>query len=441
MSRALHLSAALTALALVSSAGLAQPDSTAGAEANWRGFLGCWTTAVGSYLGPDTCLLPTTDPYTIELVTINADSIASRTLVSSNGAKIRITRDGCTGWESGRWSLDERRLYTEAVFSCNGGGPQQSRGLYAMTARNAFSRIESLKTRSSTGVRVISFVSFSDTLGLPAEVQRRMPVAGRTLLGVRANAAADVSTADVLDASKAVGAPVVEAWLADLGQRFVLNVRDLRTLRDAGVETSVIDMMVAVSNPEIFTIARGNQPDVRARDPQAGAVFGTAPDRARGVTPGIDGFQDPGFVWSQFNPFDAYGSYGGLYADPNRFSFQPGLWNPNTGGQGWLPGPTTYVIIPTPPQEASPPGRAINGSGYSQGGNGGGGGRTAQPAPMIESGGGYSNGSGSGGVSASTGNIGAAGGGSPSAGSAGSAGSTGSTGSTGSSGRTAKERP
>lgn len=420
---------ALAAAGLVSSLAIAQQDSTPRAERNWRAFLGCWSTEAAGSIGPESCVLATEDPNTVELITLERDSIASRSFITGNGAKVRISRDGCTGWEMGRWSLDERRLYTESEITCNGGAPRQSRAMYAMTSRNVFSRIEALRTKNATGVRVIHFIAFADTNGLPAEVVRRLPVGDELTLEARANAAAEVSTADVLDASKAVGAPVVEAWLADLGQRFVLNARELRSLRDASVPASVIDMLVAVSNPTLFTIARGGTPGPRAADPRASNGPGTAFAPGMGLSNSLMAssfaYDNLDFRYLQFDASSRYGLFGGRFADPFSMAFQNnGFWYPNPGSQGWLPGGTPYVIAPTIPVEPTSQGRAINGSGYSQGGTSGGGRTAAEYTPSVNSGGGYTSGGGSSGVSTSTGS------GTSSSGSGAS-----------SSGRTAKERP
>ncbi|MDZ7632833.1 MAG: hypothetical protein U5K74_16210 [Gemmatimonadaceae bacterium] len=434
-SRALSSRAMRSALLACVAAGSAiaahaQRDDSAPIDARWRAYLGCWSTSAAGLPGPTVCLLPTRDAATVELVSLVGDSISPAARLTANGQKIAREKDGCSGWETVRWSSDDRRLYTESEFSCSDGVPQRTTGLLAHQG-TGFLQIEGVKTRSTTGIRVMRFEAFADSAGLPDAIRRRLPGWSLTQAWAsRVEASASVSTLDVAETAKEVGAPVTEAWLAERGQRFALTGKDLRALRDAGTPTSVIDMMVAVSHPEIFTVAQGT-PGARERAPNPRNASGM---RGTRLPIGIDpyyGFGDPYFPYWGFDP---YGFGGGAFFSPfgfgfNRFGFNQfgfnqfgygGLYGGGLYGNGWFGG-GPYVIVPTTPGTQAPPGRAVNGRGYTRGGNSGDG-RGASPQPSVQSGGGYSNG------------------GSSSAGSGSSNGGGGSS-SSGGGARTAKPRP
>jgi len=371
-------------------------------DEHWRGYLGCWSTSVGGAPGPMVCLVPTADRRTVDMMTVVGDSITSSTAISATGAKVRRTRDGCTGWETGRWSMDERRLYTTAEYTCGDGVPQQSSGMFAMYGSDTFSRIEGVTTKGGMRVRVMRFDAQNDTAIIPASIARRLPgLNSLPMLGARAEAGASLTTANVADAAKAVDAPVVEAWLADRNEALVLAAKDLRALHEAGVPGSVVDMLVAVSNPTVFALAAGGRPDVRAQDPFERRANNADFSRRRREQmlmmalhdASLWGYGMGGFGWGNFGygmnagflPYSMLGFGGGFplsfWSPYNNFGF-------NGFNNGWLPGNTPYVIVPREPSVAERNGRAVNGRGYTQGGSGGG---TAQPTGSVNSGG-YSGG-------------------------------------------------
>ncbi len=401
-------------------------------DPRWRPFLGCWATFGAGTRGPTVCLLPTDAPERIEMVSVSSDSVLSRTIVTSNGVRTAVTRDGCSGWESGTWSDDDRRLFTRAEFSCGGGATQVATGVYSMTTPEAFARIEGVKTKGTARARVVNFV-WVDTVRVPPAVASRLPdFTALRISGSRAEAASDLVLPDVIEATKTVESDVAEAWIANRGQPFAVSARNLRSLRDAGVPSTVIDMVVAVSHPKAFAVTPGLPPGASAQAFTPGNLSALSFSereayereirnlRMRGAF--ASGFGDPMFnmfgfnQWNNgfFSPFqwNGFGNpyfYNGGFFNPYNVYGNPGFGG-GLGG-GVIIGGGPYVIGPARPAQTDP-GRVINGSGYSAT-SGSGGGGIARPTPSVSSGGysggGSSSGGTSGGGSASSG--GASGGG------------------------------
>lgn len=389
------------ALGLVVAAAPARAQDSQGViDEHWRGYLGCWSTSVAGAPGPMVCLVPTADRQTVEMMTVVGDSITSSTPISATGTKVQRSRDGCTGWETGRWSMDERRLYTTAEYTCGDGVTQQSSGLFAMQGSDTFSRVEGVKTKSGMRVRIVRFDAQNDSAIIPASIARRLPGQNSLpMLGARAEAGSALTTADVADAARAVAAPVVEAWLGDRNEAMVLAAKDLRALRDAGVPGSVVDMLVAVSNPSVFALAAGGRPDVRAQDPFARRANSAEMAQRRRDQMVMLALHDAslwGYGYGSFGYGDfGYGRNAGFFPySMLRFGggFPLSFWSPynnygyngyNGYNNGWLPGNAPYVIVPREPSVAERTGRAVNGRGYTQGGGGG----TAQPTGSVNSGG------------------------------------------------------
>jgi hypothetical protein len=421
-------SSALIAGVLLAASSLQAQSAGPRIDPRWRPFIGCWASFGASTRGPTVCLLPTDAPERIEMVSVSNDSIVSRSTVTANGTRTPVTRDGCTGWESGTWSEDDRRIYTRAEFRCGGGLTQIATGIYAMTTPEAFARIEGVKTNGAARARVVNFV-WVDTVRVPAYVSSRLPdFNAMRISGARVEAAADLALPDVIEAAKTVEAGVVEAWIANRAQPFTVGARHLRTLRDAGVPPTVIDIVVAVSHPKVFAVTPGLAPEA--------ALRGTTPVNLSGLSFAERdayereirnlrlrsafgwGFGDPMFNTFGFNDWNSgFFSPFGWNGFNNPYFFRGGFFNPYSVygtpvyggglGGGTIISGGPYVIVPAQPVQ-NDQGRVINGAGYSAT-KGSGGGGIARPTPSVSSGGGYSSGGGGGG-SASTGG-GASGGG------------------------------
>src|SRR5207344_1022618 len=63
-----------------------------------------------------------------------------------------------------------------------------------------------------------------------------------------------VGDAEIIDASKHISGAVIEAWVAENRQKFTMNGKRLTALANAGVDERVLDMLVALSYPEVFAI-------------------------------------------------------------------------------------------------------------------------------------------------------------------------------------------
>jgi hypothetical protein len=437
----------------------ARPTTTA-IDERWRPFLGCWSTSAGTLSGPMVCVAPTSDSTTVEMLTVVRDSITMRVPITVSGARVGRSRDGCAGWESASWSADERRIYTASEFTCPRGLTQQSSGMLAFgevteEGQATFSRIERVRITKESRVRMLTYVSQLDTAIVPAEILRRLPdQQGMRTVSARMHASAPIGLTAVAEASKAVDPSVVEVWLGERGQGFALNANALRTLKSQGVPDRVIDVMVAVSNPKVFTLAAGGQPGVRPADPfgdgrqltaeQTLALIRQQQAMRNGQMMGGFGMAPWGLLDPYFfGMYDPQFGYGGAFA--NRWGYySPFFWNNGFNGfngfnglygngfvgngNGWLPGNTPIIVTPVSPTQRDPA-RVVNGRGYSEGASSSNG-SSGQNLPSY-------NGS-NGGGSASSGGY--SGGGSSSGSSTSGSSSSGSS-STGGGERTAKPRP
>lgn len=425
--------------------------------AHWRPYLGCWASSSAGVVGPTVCIVPTDSAEKVDMLVVVEDSVVSRVPVTASESRVPVTRDGCSGWETARWSGDDHRLYTRGEFACDGGTPQKSSGIYALSQDDAFSRIEGVSTKNGVRVRVVNYIRL-DPAAIPLEIARSLSRASALpTVAARADAASPITFRDVSAALKEVDREVVEGWIADRGQRFALTPKELRQLRTDGLPESVIDMMIAVSHPKVFTVQQGGAPVVAtAPRPvrEQCSMYDTACliRYANRVNVRYDRRIDEAIMLmygygygSMYLPYtrdyrNAFGywtPYGGGYlgyAGFNGYSLgglYGSTWLGNNGwfnngwSNGWNNVGTPFVIVPTQPAPSAGRGTVVNGRGYTQ--DGGSSSGIARPSADVNGGGSYFGGGSFGG--------GAAGGGSSaSSGASGGA-------SAGGGDRTAKPRP
>lgn len=239
--------------ALAASASAQSPVSP-----GWSALSGCWIpipsdARVVAPSNPRACVLPT-GPNSAELVTIVDDKITERTRIDADGQRHEVSKQGCRGWESASFSADGRRLYLQSEQSCIGGMARKTSGVFALASDGDWINAVNVSADSANSLRVTRYEPALLTTVIPAEVRDALEpreVSDRT---ARMAAQSMVSTNAVIEASKFLSAPVTEAWLAELDQDFNLDEKTLLRLADAGVAPSVIDVMVAVSNPRVFAV-------------------------------------------------------------------------------------------------------------------------------------------------------------------------------------------
>lgn len=410
-------------------------------DAHWLPFLGCWNTVTGGRLGPVTCLLTTADPARIELATVSADSATVQETFELTGTPVRFTRDGCTGTNTTSWSTDERSFFVRTEVACDGTEAQKLTSVFTMRTTESFVRAQSMAVRSRSAVRVVEFRALDDNGRVPQAVLQRLPAQRSTLMQqARSAALAKLSAADVRDALLLLDAPLAEAWIAGHGQPVLFSGTDLKQMSGANVPERVLDMMIAVSNPETFTLTAAGEPVRRERMSQQGAQRRMASDV--GTPLASLGSFGCGFTMGMYVPlsclpmstglYDCYNGYGTGYGMYSAMAYGRGGWNSaycndlfNRYRQNVVVVyPGDWVNGGTPSSQPAPVqrGQMIRGRGYSQG-TGGESRGPAQPVdrPVTQTagastrtatagGGGYSSGSSSTG-SSSSGSSSASGGG------------------------------
>jgi hypothetical protein len=227
-------------------------------------------------------------------------------------------------------------------------------------------------------------------------------------------AGSTVGPDDVIDASKHVDAHVVEAWLIERGQQFDVDGKMLVALSRAGVPGSVTDVMIGVSYPERFVLAR----DEGGTTTSGGGGGGGTPSRMMEQNGDLRAcaqlrMRNP----YRYSPYDQCDRYMDAYDDPflGRYGYYNGYYyNGYYYGYGrygyYDPIYTRHyseqVVVIDRRKPEPPHGTLVNGQGYTRGrppGAAGDGGSSSGSTTSGSSSSGRSSGSSSSGSSSSSG--------------------------------------
>lgn len=333
-------------LALVSALSLfpAAAGAQNTADSRWNTWLGCWELVLESSREPETapdlvqrevtpqrdpaprgqvCVRPAPNGATFT-TSVDAQAPLEQTVIA-DGADHPITDKDCRGAQRSEWSQNGLILFARATLTCaRGKGDRLVSGLSIVGPGDTWLDIQAAQIDEQENVRVRRY--------------RRVEPRSR---GTRTRSRS-LSLDEVQEASGKVSAGALEAALVETNSTFNLTGKRLVALQDAGVPSSVIDLMVALSYPEQFVVERSARAD-RFEGPYDRDPFG--------------GGWAFGPTWSTHYGFDPFYDY-----------YSPYYYSPFT--YSYLGGGTSFIVIEDgglrPPSRPSGGGRVVDGLGYTR---------------------------------------------------------------------------
>lgn len=350
---ALMLAAALVALPARDATGQEDADS------RWLAWLGCWTevgTAEADDGGQLLCVRSAADG--VELLTVRGGTIVEARTLRADGEARETEREGCTGTERAEFSSDGHRIFLRSDYICEGGVERSDTGILAFVSPTEWIRVETVAV-SGESAAVTRRFRVAPTARVEGTGLEDI-AAGRSMAvrAARMDAASRLTADDVIEASETVDTEAVRAWVAERDEPLRVDADRLVRMAEAGVSDEVIDVVVAVSFPDHFTVDR-DVPGDRARRRAARGPYGGHGYRGRGY-----GYYDPIYDPYFYSPF-----YYGYYS---RFGYGYPF--------GHLGRPTVIVVSPRADDGG---GRVVSGQGYRRGPATSGSGTARDPNPSI----------------------------------------------------------
>lgn len=418
-----HLPRLAAGVLVLAAAATARAQGGSAVDPRFQPWLGCWGTPGGGPIGATvpapagerTCVVPSASvPGSVDLVAVRGDSAGERTPIPRPGIPTARTVDGCAGEQLASWSVDNRHVLMRSTLACAGGLQRTETAVVGFTDGGDWLQVQHLEVNGNAATTVSRRAA--------DEVPERLwgaigGGAARAGYATRLAMGAPLTLAQVREVATRMPAPLTEAWLAVRAPRFQLRGSALLALAREGVPGRVVDMLVALDNPELFAVG----PDsMRAADDLQ--VIGRGGCRSRAECGWDRGAWGPG-PWG--------GAWGGAWGwDPWAWQYGAmgygmapwgSAWGPAWGGgwgPGWGPGWGTgffwgaQPIVIAPRVDNSVAARAVPGRGYvrQRGTSPSGGAVRGEPAPSAGWGGGARGSSGGG--SGGSGSGGGSGGGS-----------------------------
>jgi len=298
----------------------------------WTAFVGCWEPLDAGDDAGLLCFRPLEGG--VEMFNVVDREVVSREQLSADETPRPVSAEGCTGFEGAAFSGDSLRVFTRSELTCS-GEIRAGSGIMSFLEPDLWIDVRSLQVQGEpvawiqryelAGARAIADQGIDD----PADFD---PVLVRVR---RDQAALAIEVDDVEEAALRVDARAVEVWLAANETRLDLSGSELVRLAEAGVPESVIDVMVAVSYPERFTVSSDGTAEA--------ALWPDAP-YGRGPYPWGPHYVTLGFGFYGYPPFGYYG------------------WG-CCGYYGYRP----VTVVVAPAGKPAPRGRMVPGRGYTRG--------------------------------------------------------------------------
>lgn len=335
--------ALLTAVAGVALGGLASGAGAQEADARWLPWLGCWVEVEAPADTPMRCFVP--DGAGVTEMTVGRAGGVDRQSLVADGAERAAEIEGCNGVRMAEFSADGTRVYTRDQLTCEGGTERSTRGMMAWVAPDEWIQARAMQVAGRSAGWVKRYRAASESRVSAAGLESiREDVESRQLAieAARMAASAPIGVEDVVEAYGRTEAEAVRSWIVEQNDPIRLDAERLVMLADAGIPEDVIDVMIAVSYPDRFQLAR-EPTEEYGRDGFRRPLY-----PAWGWSYGWPYYYDPYF--SRYGYYNRYGYYGyGAY-----------------GGYGY---PGTIVVV-RPSEGSGGAGRAVKGRGYTRGSTG-----------------------------------------------------------------------
>jgi len=327
---------------------------TSAQQRDWSAWQGCWQpVGMDVPAGEIICILPGDNAASARIATVNGARIVSETVVRADGVARPIEEGGCKGTQSATFSADGRRIYTRTEMDCGAGTIKRlSTGAIAMLNESEWVDAQAVTVEGQHATRTARYQAVAASR-VDASIAALLPTDRRLAQeAARMAASAPLTPDQVVEATRLVAPPVIEAILAAHQHGFKLSAATLKELKGSGVPESTLDVMVALSYPQRF--------EVKERP----AVDQYATNAQRSV--GVECDYDPFFGSRNYRPGCdtgyGYGRYG-----YDRYGYSPynNYYNNNYNGS-WNGGRDPIIVV-IDHTERDGGGEVVRGRGYTRG--------------------------------------------------------------------------
>ena len=328
---------------------------------SWLAFTGCWTPLEqDAEERPTLCVVPGDDRFSAEFVTVRDGEVVSREVARADARPVDASQEGCEGTTTWRFSQDGHRVYHRSEHVCDGTVTRKGSGMMVMLNPTEWMDVSAVEVEGE----VTPWVQRYRMAGVMATQEAGYAGLGddqeMAIRAARMYSTTSPTIAAIIEAGQTLHAETVQAWLVESEPDLNVNAEQLIRIADAGVDPDVIDVVVAVANPQRFRL--------REEDSGGRAIAQRDLDRDR-LSRRV---RTNPWYYSPFG-FGYYDGYYGYGYSPYRYGYYPYSYGRGYGmgyGYGGYYGvgyrPVVVQVSERPPEQR---GRLVRGLGYVRGGD------------------------------------------------------------------------
>jgi hypothetical protein len=168
--------------------------------------------------------------------------------IIADGLRHPLSDDKCTGWYLYSWSETGKRLMFNSESNCPGDISRLISGMSIIDSAGDWLDIQLVQNGEGKAITIRRYRNVdkdSVTLSMINETQTSI---------FRISAGTNFSIGEIIELSSKVEPEVLEAALLEIRKPFPIDSKQLVHLADSGVPSRIVDLMVALSFPDKFTV-------------------------------------------------------------------------------------------------------------------------------------------------------------------------------------------
>jgi hypothetical protein len=299
-------------------------DSLPAPDSRWSPWIGSWQLISNTVDAKDGSvsddfilkISPSDDRRSIVMKGSQKETVLFEHKIVVDGSRRPLKDEDCEGWYAYSWSDTGKRLLFDSESVCPDERPRTISGLSFFVDTGTWVDVQLLTGEEE---RVITIRRYRE-----ADSESGASVRSTAFNTARIMASTNFSIDEIIELSGKVAPEAMEAAIMEMHQPFKINSKVLVRLADAGVPSQIVDLMVALSFPDKFTVERHSVEPVEmteGRELRAGSsYYAWSPF-------GIWSYYDPWFHW-YWNTY-GYGLYGYW-----GWNYWPGYYAPYWGSGG-----------------------------------------------------------------------------------------------------------
>lgn len=168
--------------------------------------------------------------------------------IIADGRRHQFTNDKCTGWYQYSWSETGKRLLLNSELNCQDDPARVISGMSIINKSGDWLDIQLLQNGEERAINIRKYRNVDKDSVTLGHINANQVSSSRNATGT------SFSINEIIELSSKVESEVLEAALLEMGEPFPINSKQLARLGNAEVPSRIVDLMVALSFPDKFSV-------------------------------------------------------------------------------------------------------------------------------------------------------------------------------------------